>query len=147
MTLMPSIRSSAPPLLAWQLVKRPGSNAYDALVGERIWMYGVYPNLVEEADAPVYFRPFEVYERFVRRLLAKCHIAAQPRKYDHVFAVRQSADVPMFVGRPSIDMPRPRKRKGVLTLKFEDDLGNRPTGLLSVYFPGTATCIPLRSGS
>jgi hypothetical protein len=26
----------------------------------------------------------------------------------------------------------------VLTLKFEDDLGNQPASLLSVYFPGTA---------
>jgi hypothetical protein len=139
MTLMPSIPSSAPPLLAWQLVKRPGSNAYDALVGERIWMYGVYPSLAEGTGAPALFRPFEVYERFVRRLLARCHIGAGPRKYDHSFAVRQDEDVPMFVGRPPIDAPSPHKRRGVLTLKFEDDLGNQPTSLLSVYFRGRAT--------
>lgn len=134
----PSISTSAPPLLGWQLVKRPGSNTYDALVGEQIWMYGVYPNLADPADGPTYFRPFEIYERFIKRLLARCRITAQPRRYDHVFAVRQISNVPMFVGRPAIDAPSPPKRKGVLALKFEDDLGNRPTGSLSVYFPGTA---------
>lgn len=129
---------SVPPILAWQLVKRPGSNTYDALVGEQIWMYGIYPALGAAADGPAYFRPFEVYERFVRRLVARLHIARQPRQYVHALTVRESADVPMFVGRPAIDAPGPYNRRGVQNLKFEDDLGNRSPGFLSVYFPGTA---------
>lgn len=128
-----------PPALGWQLVKRPGANAYDALVGELIWMYGVYPGLGAAGQGPAYFRPFEVYERFIRRLFARLHIARQPREYVHSFTLRESADTPMFVGRPSIGAPGPYNRRGVLNLKFEDDLGNRSPGFMSVYFPGTAT--------
>lgn len=132
-------RDPVPPILAWQLVKRPGSNTYDALVGEQLWMYGVYSSLADGREGPSYFRPFEWYERLVRRFLSRIHLVRPPRDYAPTFAFRSEDDPAVYVGRPSSDAPSPARPRGVITLKFEDDLGNRSAGLLSVYFRGTAT--------
>jgi hypothetical protein len=129
-----------PTKLAWQLTKRPGSDAYDALVGESLWMYGMYPNLSQDNsdESPAYFRPYEVYEKLVRRLFSKLHVVRQPS----VYSISQCSQIDgtlTFVGRPHFDAPSPYKPRGVLKLKFEDDHGFKSDGTMRVYFPGTAT--------
>jgi len=99
-------------------------------------MYGIYP--AEQEDAPGYFRPFEYYERWVRRQFTKLHIHRQPREYS-ISSAQRDGQTQVFVGRPAINAPSPYNKKGTITLKFEDDLGNRSPGVLSVYFEGTAS--------
>jgi hypothetical protein len=135
---MESMSSETPPMLGWRLVKSPDSSAYDALVGEQIRMCGIYPDSGLTLAGPAYFRPFEIYERFVQRLFANLHITRQPRQYSHAMAVRDSAGPQTFIGQPPLDAPRPPRARGVLTLKFKDDLGNESSGPMSVYYPGTA---------
>jgi len=99
-------------------------------------MYGIYP--AEQEDTPGYFRPFEYYERWIRRHFTKLHIHRQPREYS-ISPAHQDGQTQVFVGRPAINAPSPYNKKGTITLKFEDDLGNRSPGVLSVYFEGTAS--------
>jgi hypothetical protein len=108
-------------------------------------MYGMYPKSTED---PAYFRPFEFYEPFLRRLGAALHIHRQPRSYAPAYTQQQGDGEPVvFVGRPAIEAPRPLKAKGVLTLKFEDGLGHRSDAVMSVYYPGTVKVTKKRTAS
>lgn len=125
------------PILAWQLVKQPGVNTYDALVGEPLWMYGTYFNIQQLADGPTLFSPFEVYERAIRRALARIHLARRP--YVYAPSPAQTSDQRNYFGVPAFAAPSPHKPRGTLYLQFTDDQQNRSSGLLKVYFKGTAS--------
>jgi len=125
------------PILAWQLVKHPGVNTYDALVGEPLWMYGTYFNIQQPAEGPTLFSPFEVYERVVRRALARIHLARRP--YVYAPSPAQTSDQRNYFGVQPFAAPSPHKPRGTMYLQFTDDLENRSTGLLKVYFKGTAS--------
>jgi hypothetical protein len=141
-----------PASLAWLLEKgpkgkgkgnapRPLSYVYDALVGERLLLYGIYPHLLQasDGDGPTYFEVFEVYERAIRRFLARWHIVRPSRRYGPIFCSQSADNASLYVSQAPFYAPSPSNRRGVMKLMFNDDLGNVSGGLMSVYFPGTAS--------
>jgi hypothetical protein len=119
------------------LFKHLGSNATEALVGERLLMYGVYYNLKDPGEGPAFFAPTEVFEKFVRRTMARLHLMRKPYVYTPSEAV--SDDQKNYFGVPTLNAPTPYKPRGTMSLQFSDDFQNRSTGLLKVYFKGTAS--------
>jgi hypothetical protein len=126
-------RAGRSALLTW---RKHGLNATIAHTGFDLQMHGTYTGPPD--DYPSWFYPFETFEKRVRKVLHKLHLATArslpPSKARDTGAGEFESD-------PNLQAPPPYRDRGKTTIRFRDDLQNASNAYLTVLFPGTAQTV------